>query len=129
MKLLGLDGKEYSKDISKYKRNNNRPNASKGEKLLGEELDKIFPGLIYQEFPCVGTRFRLDFYVHLIKTAFEFDGKQHAVYVPHFHRSRRKFMEARERDCKKEEWCILNNIRLIRVKKENLDNIKDLICK
>jgi very-short-patch-repair endonuclease len=127
MKFKDLKGNEVAKDISSYKRERNRVGASKGERKLGDELDRLFPGLIYQEFLCVGTRLRLDFYVHLLKVAFEFDGTQHDTYVPHFHGSRAKFQAARARDWDKEQWCEINGIRLIRVNDDNLDSIEELI--
>lgn len=127
MKFKGLDGKEYAKDISKYKREQDKPNASKGEKLLAEALDKMFPNMVYQELPCVGTKLRLDFYIHLLKMAFEFDGSQHDEYVPHFHGSRKKFAQAKNRDWEKEEWCKINGIRLIRIKESEVNNLKELI--
>lgn len=126
MKFKDLQGNEVSKDISKYKRTGSRA-GSKGEQRLGEKLDQLFPGMIYEQFPCVGMRLRLDFYVHLLKVAFEFDGRQHDEYVSHFHKSRQKFQASRVRDWDKEEWCRINEIRLIRVNEDTIDEIEELI--
>lgn len=127
MKFKDLAGKVVSKDISKYKRLKNLSNASNGEKLLGAKLDQIFPGLIYQQMPCFGTRLRLDFYIHLLKLAFEFDGEQHSKYIPYFHGSRHKFQASKDRDCMKDLWCEKNQIRLIRLKKSDIERLEELI--
>jgi len=55
----------------------------------------------------------LDFYIPLLKIAFEIHGEQHFKYTPHFHGTMAGFVESRRRDQDKAEWCNTNGIRLI----------------
>ncbi len=127
MKFKDLDGNFHSKDISKYKWLGGGL-SSLGERELGERLRTLFPNLVlYTQLPCVGTRLRLDFYINDLKLAFEFDGEQHENYVPHFHGTKRKFQMAKQRDREKEQWCDVNQIRLIRVNAKYLDSLEEFI--
>jgi hypothetical protein len=129
MKFFDLKGKSHSKDIARYKRPpGGRPNSSKGQKELGDKLENLFPNItIYEELPCVGTLMRLDFYMHALRMAFEFDGQQHTKYNAFMHGSKRAFIEAEKRDFYKEEWCSINFIRLVRVNKDSLEDLEKLI--
>lgn len=127
MKFKDLEGNFHSKDISKYKCLGGVV-GSEGELLLRKRLEGFFPNLIiYEQMPCFGTRLRLDFYIKELRLAFEFDGVQHEVFVPHFHGTKRKFQRSKDRDCEKEQWCVINRIKLIRVNSDNLATIKELI--
>lgn len=128
MKFKGLDGKEHGRDVSRYVWDGSKA-ASAGEATLGERLKGLFPNsTIYAQLPCLGTDLRLDFYIHSIKIAFEFDGEQHKEFNPHFHRSRRGWLRAQENDRRKQEWCEINGIELIRVDKDTLDRLEEYIC-
>jgi len=120
MKFRGLDGKihavdPYRKQVRSFK--------SLGQETLGQRLNNILPGYsILEEFVCPGTGgLRLDFFLPALKLAFEFDGRQHGEYVPRFHGDRRGFVRSQANDARKEEWCELNDIKLYRVKQEDLD--------
>lgn len=66
--------------------------------------------------PVIGTRLTIDFYNANKKIALEVDGQQHYKYVPHFHGgSRSKFLGQLQRDEKKELFCEINNIKLVRI--------------
>jgi hypothetical protein len=130
MKFKDLNGNIHNKDIVKYKYEKRCVNVSAGQGILGELLQEIYPNItIYEEMPCVGTRLRIDFYIHLFKLAFEFDGDQHEEYNPFFHGSRQGYLAHKKRDIEKEKWCEINQIKLIRVKEEDLltDRVKELI--
>ena len=128
MKFVDLEGNVYRKDIRPYKRDGRKRSASKGQKELGRRLVNLFPNMtIYEELPCFGTRMRLDFYIHDLKIAFEFDGDQHETYNPFFHGTKRNFIEQKYRDYNKAEWCTANSIRLVRVRPTDLDRLKELI--
>ena len=128
MKFKDLDGKLVGRDVSRFKWDGTS-GASGGERMLGERLRGLFPNsTIYAQLPCLGTDLRLDFYIHSIKMAFEFDGEQHGQFSAHFHKDRRGFLRAQENDRKKGEWCDINGIRLIRVTKNSLDQLEEMIC-
>lgn len=120
MKFRDLEGNIISKDISRYKWSGRA--ASEGERSLGEKLRDLFPSItIYAQLPCVGTRLKLDYYIYDLKMAFEFDGRQHDEHVPFYHGDKRGFARAQERDQEKEEWCEINDIKLIRITEKELD--------
>lgn len=130
MKFKDLQGRTHTKDIRKYRYYPDYESLSQGQTQLGKILTKILPNItIYEELPCFGTGLRLDFYIPNLKIAFEFDGEQHNEYNIFFHGNRSGFARQKQRDILKEQWCETNNIKLIRVVKENLtiENIKELI--
>jgi len=48
--------------------------------------------------------------------AFEYDGKQHTEYIPHFHRNGTSdLLKQQERDARKNDLCKHNAISLIRI--------------
>lgn len=126
MKFKDLEGNIVSKDISRYKWEG--CGRFKGEKALGEKLCDLFPALtIYYQLPCIGTKLKIDFYIHELKIAFEFDGRQHNEHVPFYHGDKKGFARAQERDKEKEEWCYINNVRLIRVTDKSIDTLVEKI--
>lgn len=57
----------------------------------------------------------LDGYNDELKIAFEYQGKQHYIRIPHFHPSKEDFIAQKERDEYKRKMCIENGIKLISV--------------
>lgn len=126
MKFRDLDGQIHGIDITPFKRA--RANKSAGAVTLRSKIEEMFPLFeILEEFPCVGTRLRLDFFLPRLMLAFEFDGHQHEEFVPHFHRTRHGFSKSQDNDNDKELWCDINSIRLIRVTVEDLDDVESLL--
>ncbi len=120
MKFKGLDGRTYGISIDKFKWNGH--GRSQGEEALGNLLHEMFPLCgIYHEFTCPSTRLRLDFLLPSLNFAFEFDGSQHEKFTPHFHTDRVGYAQSQTNDAKKQEWCDLNDITLIRVMEGELD--------
>lgn len=114
-----FNGKQFSVNVSKYKKRGTSASAS--QQKLGDILEEIYPNIvIYEEVPCVGTKLRLDFYIKIWSLAFEFDGEQHKQYNPFFHGNRANFVRSQNRDNIKQVWCDQNDIRLIRIDKNNL---------
>ena len=75
-----------------------------------------FADVVFEEFPVAGTRMTLDLYNATQKIAIEVDGNQHYKFNRFFHSdSRQKFLHQLQRDEKKEYFCDINNIKLIRV--------------
>jgi len=119
MKFIDTNGKIHRKNITKYKKK--QSSKSKGQTKLGEILENIYPNVpIYEEVPCFGEKLFLDFFIPSIKIALEFNGIQHDKYVYHFHRTRIRFLDSLERDCRKQQWCDINNIALLIIKEEDL---------
>ncbi len=116
MKFINLDGSEQTIDIkpSQYKR---KGNASKNHCRIGNILDELFSRQnILEEFviPRSGN-LKLDFFIPSLNIAIEVDGAQHENFVKHFHGDISGFRKAKENDIRKERWCEINNINLIRI--------------
>jgi len=123
-----LQGREHRKEIKPSKYIKTKDNRSSGENKLFEKLKEFFPQYsILEQFPCVGTRLHLDFLIigPGVRMAFEYDGRQHQEFVPHFHTDRIGWARHQFRDVEKHQWCEANNIKLIRL--DNVDDLETLI--
>ena len=78
--------------------------------------DNWFADVVFEEFPVAGTRLTFDFFNATRNIAIEVDGNQHYKYNKFFHsNSRQNFLSQLKRDEKKEYFCDINNIELIRI--------------
>ena len=78
--------------------------------------DNWFADVVFEEFPVAGTRLTFDFFNATRNIAVEVDGNQHYKYNKFFHsNSRQNFLSQLKRDEKKEYFCEINNIELIRI--------------
>ncbi len=66
-----------------------------------------------EEVPVPGERLYIDFYIPSRRLAVEVHGEQHYKYTPHFHGHITAFMESKQRDLRKIEWCRVNGITLV----------------
>ena len=125
MKVLGLNGREYNLNLSKYdvKANDKRKRSKhhiRARKIINEvyhsyrvlEVVKL-PGSTSSHKKSV---LYLDFFIPNIKKAFEVHGRQHYEHIPFFHRTKADFLLAKARDEDKIEWCKLNGIEIITLK-------------
>ena len=103
--------------INKYLINWDAKSKSKFQKSVKDFLQPYWNRhVVFEEFPVAGTRMSLDFYNSTQKIAVEVDGNQHYRYNQFFHsNSRQKFLHQLHRDEKKEYFCEINKIKLIRV--------------
>ena len=79
-------------------------------------LKRIFPRYTLKQEHHIGEKLRLDAFIKELGLGFEYDGIQHFRYTPQWHRTKAEFERAKDRDLRKNELCILNNISLIRIK-------------
>jgi|TARA_R110002020_G_scaffold89952_1_gene219438 very-short-patch-repair endonuclease len=78
--------------------------------------DNWFADVVFEEFPVAGTRLTFDFFNATRNIAIEVDGNQHYKYNKFFHsNSRQNFLSQLKRDEKKEYFCEINNISLLRI--------------
>ena len=99
---------------------------SKFQHRVGKELRKMLPlTFIVEEFHIPGSRLHVDFLIPDLMLAVEADGGQHNNFSVFFHGTEDNFKRAQQCDSNKEEWCIINNFKLIRVSEG--DNVKDLV--
>lgn len=96
---------------------------SKGEVIISKYLtshniefiqEKKFSGCIYK------SRLRFDFYLPEFNACIEFDGKQHYKEVLYFG-GKNTYEELQIKDIIKNNYCILNNIPLLRIKYDDKD--------
>lgn len=75
-----------------------------------------FNDVVFEEFPIVGTRMSLDLYNANKNIAIEVQGAQHLKYTPFFHgKSKSTFLSQIRRDDDKQEFCKLNQIKLVEI--------------
>lgn len=118
MIFLTTTGRERKlKNSSKYLVDWDKKCRSKIQKSV---KDLLYPhwvaDIVFEEMPVLGTRMTLDFYNANKKLAVEVDGNQHYQYNKFFHsNSRQNFLSQLQRDEKKEYFCEINQIRLVRI--------------
>jgi len=61
-----------------------------------------------------------DIYVPINRWFIEIQGQQHYSYSSFFHKNKRSFLKAVQRDRDKEDWCELNEYRLIQLKYDEI---------
>lgn len=74
-----------------------------------------------------GGRMHLDAYFPGHRLAFEYDGRQHREYMPHFHRSVQQFERTQARDRAKEHLCAQHGITLVRFTDEEPRTLEHVI--
>ena len=79
---------------------------------------------VFSDFP--NRRFDFAIYnenINDISYLIEFDGIQHYKYISTWHQSQEEYEKSKQRDAEKTEYCIKNNIPLIRIPYYDLDKI------
>lgn len=113
MKYIGLDGKEYKLNPSKYLR---KTKSSKLYERVREFLLNRFPSYqLIEEVPIKGSSkgtLYFDFMIPQLNLCLEANGQQHFEHISFFH-TKSEFLKARQRDVLKRKWCGLNNFVLI----------------
>ena len=88
----------------------------KSEQCCREIFEEIFESPFPKKRLKIMEYLELDGYSELFGLAFEYDGRQHCTYVPHFHRNGPEdFVKQLERDKRKDKLCDANGIALIRI--------------
>jgi hypothetical protein len=72
---------------------------------------------------------RLDFYIHELNTAIEFDGIQHFQIYRRYTPDEETLKLRQQFDVDKTMYCIENKIKLIRIHYESLNNINQILDK
>jgi len=118
MIFLTTTGREQKlKNSTKYLIDWDKKCRSKLQKKVKDLLySNWVSDVVFEELPVLGTRMTLDFYNANKKLAVEVDGNQHYKYNKFFHsNSRQNFLSQLQRDEKKEYFCEINNIKLVRI--------------
>ena len=121
MKVIGLDNKEHSWNLSLYVKNQRR-GCSDYHKRARSLLKQMFPfDQILEEVPIPSTGLFADFFIPKQMKMIEVQGQQHSEYTPFFHKNKQNFGKAKLRDKTKLEWCELNGIELIELPFDKTD--------
>jgi very-short-patch-repair endonuclease len=125
MIFLTTTGREQKlKNSSRYLIDWDKKCRSKIQKKVKDLLYRHWiSDIVFEELPVLGTRMTIDFYNANKKLAIEVDGNQHYKYNKFFHsNSRQNFLSQLQRDEKKEYFCEINQIKLVRIlEKDTLD--------
>ena len=119
MKVVGLDGKEYS--WSPARSQGKGENKSGLHRKARRILNEAFPfDRVLEEVTLPGTKsgsrktlLYADFYIPNHDMVVEVHGEQHFKFVSFFHKDRLSFFKAKGRDRDKRAWCELNHMTLI----------------
>jgi hypothetical protein len=116
MKVIGLDGREY----------NWHPKTGNGKRSklhikAKKNLDIWYPyDTIYEEISLPGTKtnlrrgvLRADLYIPNRNLIIEVHGEQHFKFNKFYYKDKLSFFRAQARDRDKEEWCNLNEVRIV----------------
>jgi hypothetical protein len=91
-------------------------------------LKSLYPTQrILEEVPLPGINLYADFYLPHSQTLIEVHGRQHYEFVAYFHGNRLGFARGQRNDIVKQDWCILNNIKLVILPYDKRNNWKDII--
>lgn len=136
---IGKKGTWTSKQYLRYFLNTEKnnvirkiPTESKGElecrrvlqKIFSLPFNKIRPNWLNNVVTGGNYNLELDCYNDKLKLACEYQGKQHYVYTPHFHKNKEAFLNQKYRDQMKRTLCRDNGVKLIEV--PYTVNIKDI---
>lgn len=116
MKVKGFDGREYTwPPLGKHVYLNDRRHRSEPHLKCRGLLKELYPLYRFlEEVPLPGSeKLSADFYLPWRNIVIEVHGEQHYKFIPFFHGNIMKFLEAKQRDLKKIDWCNQNNIGVI----------------
>jgi len=104
-------------------------NSSKGELRINKYLTLNIDFISQKEFDeCFHKgKLKFDFYIPSLNACVEYDGIQHFEIVDHYHKSQDDFEEQQLRDKIKTDYCLNNNIKLIRIPYTEFDNIEEIL--
>lgn len=106
MKVIGINGKEYSLLLKKKNQKGGSSFHCKARILLSQ----LFPHeSVYEEVVLPGSgKLAADFLLPRKRLVVEVHGRQHYEYVPHFHGDELNFLSSIHRDDRKRQWCEIN---------------------
>jgi len=117
MLVQDLNGRHYNLTLSGHHLNSR--NISKLHLKVRKFLKDKFPTQIILEEVPIEIYFHktlfLDFFLPHIYLAVEAQGKQHKQFSSYFHHNKLGFWTAKKNDELKEQWCQLNDIRLVQL--------------
>ncbi len=121
MTFYNLKGKKVKCSIGKYNIDWDAKSASKFQFNVKQFFKEFWSNhFCFEEFPCVGTKLRIDIFNLTKRIAVEAHGDQHVRLNKFFHKDSQDFFDAITRDRVKEIWCETNQIKLIEIYPKDL---------
>jgi len=103
---------------------------SKGERIVAFWLESNDINFIHQHRfsncinPLTNRKLVFDFYLPHLSLAIEYDGEQHRKFIKELHKTKEEYQASKGRDQIKNEYCVANNIKLLRLThKHDIPNI------
>ena len=124
----------FDQNIYKHLKGQGCPECSynsKGEEYVKMQLEEL--GIKYIRQHGFDTcryinRLSFDFYLPEYNTCVEFDGEQHFKPIKEFG-GEEEFKTIQKRDKCKDNWCSENNIKLLRIRYDEINKISEIIKK
>ena len=96
-------------------------------KILRDHGEKYVREYTFSDLKSHGHLLRYDFAVfnskNEIKMLIEVHGEQHMKYTPYFHKTKREFRAAQERDRKKAKYALIHKIPLLVIPYDKIDSL------
>lgn len=123
MKVIGLDGRQYSLGLSGHlvDGEDTRPRSA-GHLAARRLLRETFPfDAVYEEVVLPGCEMTLtaDFVIPARRLVIEVQGRQHREFIPYFHGNRAGYLRQLKRDRVKREWVAANGLTLVELDDDN----------
>lgn len=115
MKIVGLDGRDYTWDLMGLSPLESEKSGSSGHQACRLLLNCLFPAerVLEEVFLPGSGGLRGDFYLPGRRIMVEVHGRQHYEFVLHFHGSYAGFLASKGRDNNKRDWCERNRIEYV----------------
>jgi very-short-patch-repair endonuclease len=94
--------------------------------LEKNNIDYIYQKTYYDCISTIGNKLKFDFYLPDYNICVEYDGEQHFKPIDYFG-GVESFNRQRERDITKNNYCLENNIKLIRLSFKDYDKIENIL--
>lgn len=95
-----------------------------GSLFEAEVADWIYPywrhDVVVAQLPVAGSKRSIDFFNVSRRIAIEVQGRQHNKYVPFLSGSRNGYLAQIKRDLMKQDWCDINDIKLVEILPEDM---------
>lgn len=99
------------------------PRQSSGEiecrrvlrKIFNKPFNSVRPNFLNNPVTGGNHNLEIDCYDHNLRLGCEYQGKQHYIYIPFFHKNKEAFLNQKYRDDMKKRMCKENGINLIEV--------------
>lgn len=114
MQVKDLNGKSLDWRI----KSKPKSSPSAGHILAREIIQELWPTVpIFEEcsIKLNSTTLYFDFVIPILNLIVEVDGVQHKTFSAFFHKSKEKFYKQLKNDRLKNDFCDINNIRIIRL--------------